>query len=287
MDQDLTNPVPSDDTAPATVADDTGVAVETNDDALDEDGNPIPEEEEEIDLDGLKLKLPKGDAEKLKLAALRQADYTRKSQELAEARKAFDAERQSTTQADEGELTARANIALIDRQLAQYQQVNWAQFNDSDPFEAQKAFQQYQLLKDARATGVSYLQQAYTERTGRQQQETATRLQTGSAELARDIPGWSPELSAKLVDFGTRKFGLSKADFDGVDDPRAVKLLHAAYQWDQYQDKTKKAQSIQKQQEVTPAATVGRSSAPPKGLDDRLSADEWIKRRNEQVRKRT
>ena len=286
MDQDQTNPPAVDDTAPATVTEDTGVVSETNDDELDEDGNPIPEEEEEIDLDDLKLKLPKSEAEKVKLAILRQADYTRKTQELAEARKAFDAERQSTAQADEGELNARANIALIDRQLAQYQQVNWAQFNDNDPFEAQKAFQNYQLLKDARTTGVTFLQTAQAERTGRQQQETATRLQDGSAELVRDIPGWSPELSAKLVDFGTRKFGLSKADFDGVDDPRAVKLLHAAYQWEQHQDKTKKAQSIQKQQEVTPAATVGRASAPLKGLDDRLSADEWMKRREAQLRKK-
>jgi hypothetical protein len=51
--------------------------------------------------------------------------------------------------------------------------------------------------------------------------------------------------------------------------------------------KTKKAQAIQKQQEVVPAAkaTGNRNPIPPGKLDDRLSTDEWIKRRNEQVRK--
>lgn len=254
---------------------------------LDDDGNPIEDhavddDYEEIERDGKKAKVPAW----LKPELMMHADYTRKTQEVAEARRAFEAERQSATEADEQELSARANISLIDRQLAQFAQVNWNQFNDSDPFEAQKAFQQFQLLKDARGSAESFLTQAQAQRTERQTQETAKLVQEGAAVLARDIPGWSPDLSAKLQAFGTKAYGLSGSEFDNILDPRAVKLLHAAYQWDQYEAKNKKAQSIQRQQEVTPAATVGRASAPPKGLDDRLSADEWTRRRNEQLRKR-
>jgi hypothetical protein len=54
----------------------------------------------------------------------------------------------------------------------------------------------------------------------------------------------------------------------------------------EHQAKTTKAQSIQKQQQVQPAAKATRSSAPPAGLDDRLSIDEWNKRREAQLRKR-
>jgi hypothetical protein len=286
---DATNSVVSDDTDLSTVADDTGVSGETEQ-LYDENGDPIdpPEDEEEIELDeDLKLKLPKSQAEKLRLAAMRQADYTRKTQELAEARKAFEAERQSLSTADEQELTARANIALIDRQLSQFAQVNWNQWNETDPFEAQKAFMQYQQLKDARTNAHSFLERARTERQAGQQQETAKRVAEGAAELARDIPGWSPDLSAKLQDFGAKTFGLTKDDFDNVTDPRAVKLLHAAYQWHQHAEKESKAKSIQKQQEVAPAANVGKGkSAPPAGLDDRLSPDEWVRRRNAQLAKK-
>jgi hypothetical protein len=286
---DATNSVVSDDTDVSTVADDTGVSGETEQ-LYDDEGNPIdpPEDEEEIELDeDLKLKLPKSQAEKLRLAAMRQADYTRKTQELAEARKAFEAERQSLSTADEQELTARANIALIDRQLAQFAQVNWNQWNETDPFEAQKAFMQYQQLKDARTNAHSFLERAQTERQAGQQQETAKRVAEGAAELTRDIPGWSPDLSAKLQDFGAKTFGLTKDDFDNVTDPRAVKLLHAAYQWHQHQEKESKAKTILKSQEVAPAANVGKGkSAPPAGLDDRLSADEWVRRRNAQLAKK-
>lgn len=254
---------------------------------LDDDGNPvedhaIDDDYEEIERDGKKAKVPAW----LKPELMMHADYTRKTQEVAEARRAFEAERQSATEADEQELSARANISLIDRQLAQFASVNWNQFNDSDPFEAQKAFQQFQLLKDAKGNAETFLTQAQAQRTERQTQETAKLVQEGAAVLARDIPGWSPDLSAKLQAFGTKAYGLSGTEFDNILDPRAVKLLHAAYQWSQYEEKNKKAQSIQRQQEVTPAATVGRASAPPKGLDDRLSADEWTRRRNEQLRKR-
>lgn len=285
---DTTNQVVADDTDISTVANDEGVTQETS---YDEFGDPIEEpaeEEEEIDLDeDLKLKLPKSQAEKLRLAAMRQADYTRKTQELAEARKAFEAERQSLSQADEQEMTARANIALIDRQLAQYAQVDWNQWNDSDPFEAQKAFMQFQQLKDAKTNAHSFLERAQSERQASLQQETAKRIAEGAAELARDIPGWSPELSAKLQDYGAKAFNLSKSDFDAITDPRAVKLLHAAYQWHQHEAAQKKAKSLEKQQEVTPAAKSGKGSTPPVGLDDNLPIEEWNRRRLAQLQKKS
>jgi len=284
---DVTNQV-ADNAAP--VDTDSLAATGVSDEAqLDEFGEPIEatEGEEEIELDkDLKLKLPKSQAEKLRQAAMRQDDYTRKTQDLAEQRKAFEAHRQATSEADEQELTARANIALIDRQLTQYQRVDWNSWNDSDPFEAQKAFQSYQLLKDAKTNASQFLEQHRTQRTEQQREETATKLQEAQSVLQRDIPEWSPTLAAKLVEFGSKEFGLSRADFDNVTDPRAVKLIHAAYQWEQHRAKTKTAQTIQKQQEVQPAASVGKAKAPPSGLDDRLSSDEWLRRRNAQLLKR-
>lgn len=283
---ETTNQVAAEDTELSTLATDDGV---TEDQLLDDEGNPIePEEEqEEIELDDdLKLTLPKSQAEKLRLAALRQQDYTRKTQELADARKAFEAERETLTKADDEELSARANLNIIDHQLAQYAQVNWPQAFDNDPFEASKAFAQYQLLDRGKQQAQSFIEQRARERSEQQQQETAKLLQEGAAQLARDIPGWSQELSAKLQGFGAKELGMSKDDFDGITDPRAVKLLHAAYQWHQHEASQKKAKSIQKQQEVQPAAAPGRKTAPAAGLSDDLSPEEWTRRRNQQIAKR-
>jgi len=256
---------------------------------LDDDGNPIEdqaeteeEEFEEIERDGKKAKVPAW----LKPELMMQADYTRKTQELAEVRKAVEAERTAFQQASEQEISARGNLVAIDNQLAQFAKVDWNAFHDSDPFEAQKAFTQYQLLRDARTQTETHLGRLQQERTVNEQREAAKRLEEGAAEIAKAIPEWSPTTAAKLVEAGQKHFGFSKEDLDGIDDPKLVIALNAAVKWFEHEAQTKKAKSIVKAQEVTPAAKVGRSSAPPTGLDDRLSTAEWTRRRNEQLLKR-
>jgi hypothetical protein len=264
---------------------------EADEATLDEQGNPIDtstgpgqadgEDELEIERGGKTAKIPAW----LKPELMMQADYTRKTQELAEARRAFEAERSLTQQSTQTERAAEANLALIDQQIGHFSTVDWNTWHDSEPFEAQKAFAQYQLLKDARAQTLGYLGTVRQERTFKEQQDSARRLEQGVAELARDISDWSPQTAAKLLDFGQSHYGFSREDLDGIDDPRLVKVLHAAFQWEEHRNKQRRAQSHAAAQTARPAAKVGGASPKP-GLDDRLSADEWLRRRNEQLRKK-
>ena len=111
------------------------------------------------------------------------------------------------------------------------------------------------------------------------------RQREGAAELARDIKDWSPQVAAQLLEFGQRHYGFSRDDLEGIDDARAIKALHAAYQWEEHQAKQRQAERHVAAQGVRPAAKVG-GAAPKSGLDDRLSAEEWLRRRNAQLRKR-
>ncbi len=244
-------------------------------------GDERAEELEEIERNGRRAKIPAW----LKPELMMQADYTRKTQELADARRAFEAQRDTIQQASAAELSAHANLTMIDRQIGQYSKVDWNAWYESDAPAAQKAFAQFQLLKDARAQTLGYLGSARQERTIREQQESARRLEEGVAELARDIKDWSPTTAAKLLDFGQQQYGFSREDLDGIDDPRLVKVLHAAFQWEEHQKQQRRAQSHAAAQTTRPAEKVG-GAAPKPGLDDRLSAEEWLRRRNEQLRKR-
>src|SRR6478735_5451895 len=129
MDTDTTNLVDGGDTSDADTADlETGVDAEGQqtdaEPQYDEDGNVIePDEDEEVELDDLKLKVPKDQAQKVREAMLRQADYTRKTQEVAEERKALQAERQSMHQIGQAEFQAAAQLQNLDGQLAQYQRI--------------------------------------------------------------------------------------------------------------------------------------------------------------------
>jgi hypothetical protein len=297
MSTDATNPVDGEDTAPATLDPDTEVDTEGQPEPLfDEDGNPIeePPEDEEVELDeDLKLKVPKDQAQKVREAMLRQADYTRKTQELAEQRKAFDTERQNISNATNEELAAFSQASNLGQRLAAFQQVDWnawnaraqANFDYDEQAKIQAAWMDYQQVKDSHANALGTLRNLQDQRVSAAQQEAAKRIEEGRQVLAKDI-GWNDELKAKLTDFALGQ-GLSREDLGDLEaTPAAAKILRDAFEWSQHQKKTQAAKSHEKAQQVQPAATVSARNAPPTGLDDRQNVNSWMESRNKQVRKR-
>ena len=246
------------------------------------EGDPSDDLSEEIEHEGRKYQVPKA----LKDAFLRQADYTRKTQEVAELRRAVEAERQFVRQTGEAEVAARAQLTAIDQQLAYYQRIDWDAWEDQDPFEAQKGWRQFQQLQNARAQSAGQFAQIAQHRHLVQQQETARLIEDGRAVLARDIKEWSPQLAETLLDHGVRQYGFQRGEIEEFTDPRMVKVLHDAWQYRKLTGRQQQAQRHAAAQGAQPAARVGASASPPAGLADNLSVDEWARRRNEQVRKR-
>jgi hypothetical protein len=297
MSTDATNPVGGEDTVEETTLD-PGTEVETegqetDDLELDEDGNPIEDEDEEVDLDDLKLKVPKDQAQKVREALLRQADYTRKTQELAEQRKAFDGERQNITQATQQELAVFAQASNLGQRLATFQRIDWnawnqqaqANFDYDEQAKIQAAWMEYQQVKDAHANAMGTLGNLQNQRVSAAQQEIAKRVEEGRQVLVKDI-GWNDELKAKLTDYALAQ-GLSRDDLGDLEaTPAAAKILRDAYEGHQARQKQQAANKHLQAQQAQPAATVSTRRAPPSGLDDRLSIDEWTKRREAQLAKK-
>jgi hypothetical protein len=240
------------------------------------------EESEEIEHEGKKYAVPKA----LKPLMLMQADYTRKTQEVAAERQAVQAERAAVQQASQAELNAYATVVNLSGQLAQYKQIDWRAWHENDPFAASAANSEYTMLKDAHQQALGQLSNLGAQRQSFAQQETAKRIEQGRAALAREVPGWSDDLKAKLVDFAAG-YGFTRQEMDDIEaDPRQAKILHAAFQGSKTTGQAKKVQQNLAAQAVQPAAKVASPRAPVSGLDDRLSADEWMRRRNAQTRKR-
>jgi len=280
-----TNPVEVEDTSADTLAEDQEVAAEETEQEpeLDEDGNPI-DTDEEIDLDDLKLKVPKDQAQKVREAMLRQADYTRKTQELAESRRAFDTERAQIYQSTQAELNAFAETQNIGRQLAAYQQTNWQAWAQEDPFAAQEHFMHFQTLKDAHQGAMNQLAFLHQQRQAAAKQETDNRIGEGRTVLEREI-GWNDTLKASLTDYALG-MGLSRDDLSDLEaNPAAAKILHEAWKGSQTSQKTAAANKHLAAQAVQPAAKAGGGNTPipTNKLDDRLSAKEWMRRREKQL----
>src|SRR5579859_807479 len=218
---------------------------------------------------------------------LRQADYTRKTQELAAHRRALIAERQAVAahaqtvgQASHGQV----QLAALDHQIAGLRQVDWRAYAAQDPQGAQALWGRLQAMGQARA-GLAQMLAHHAER-GRLQaaREGAARMAATGQTLQRDIEGWSPELAAKLVEYG-RGHGVTLEELGAADDPRVWKILHCAYQGDLARRQDGAATAAAKAQAVRPAVTVSGSAAGGGGVRDELATKEWMKRRNEQMRK--
>lgn len=262
---------------------------------------PTQEELDEWEKDGKKYKIPKD----LKPHLMKDADYTRKTQEVAEERKRLEAAKEafaSNAKLQEQTVKDIASVHAVDERLAAYQKIDWRKLEADDAQNGTNVaftrFRELSQLQQHRQTLVSRVQQSQAQIRSTEQRDFAKRVEEGQQVLAREIPGWSPDLATKLLGFAKQK-GIPDSTINRFqDDPHAVKLLHGAYLADQLISKqqqaarTRPAPSPAPSLQIAPAAapvtqvTKGRSAAPVKGLDDRLSAEEWTRRRNEQLRRR-
>lgn len=238
--------------------------------------NLLPEDDglEEIEHEGVKAKVPK----ELKDAFLRQADYTRKTQEVAEQKRAIEAqaaEQQRQAAFIQQNLADVAAIHAIDGQLDEYKKLDWASLIAQNPQQAQMLDRQMRELQDKKSQLTSNLSQKQRQQALNEQQATARRIQDGQQELARDIKGWSPELAGKLTDYG-RKSGIPPEVLTPAAPAAFVKLLHKAMQWDnlnaQRSAKSRPAVSTDK-----PVTRVNAQQAPATKDPDKMSMEEWVK----------
>ncbi len=200
--------------------------------------------EEEQPIKSLKLKVNGEEIEKPleEVIALAQqgADYTQKTQQVAEQRKALEAQEQALqAQAQllqqQAELQSAligdvARLTAIDQQLEAYSKVNWQELSDNDFVEAQKLFFTYNQLQQQRGSIAQELEAKQTAMLQNKQQELAQKIEKGRELLAKEIPNWSRETSQAIITTG-KDYGFTEEELSQVYDPRYVKVLHDAMQW--------------------------------------------------------
>lgn len=269
-------PVPESQDIPETQDDDSGEGSE------DLQAQTTEEDELEEELEGVKVRGKKDLIEKLKAERLMQADYTRKTQEVAEQRKAFETERAQHQQLTRAYLGEVAQIVAVDNRLAQFAKADWQALSDQDPAQAQKLWFEFQQLQGTKNQLIQNLTQKQQQAAMEEQHTSAKRLQEAAAAVARDIKGWSPELQSKLT--ATAKTnGYSDEEVRSITDPRAVKLLHKAYLYDQLI-----AQRKPTTPPATPPAPVARVSGAGATVQRKLSQmtdAEYAKARRDYIAK--
>lgn len=263
-------------------------AADAGDPNLDTNDQAAALDAEEVEYEGKKYNVPK----ELKDALMRNVDYTRKTQEVSEQRRALEAQSQEVQQAAQRQqqyLQEYAQLTAIDAQLQRYATTDWNALSQSDPVQAQQMFFQYSQLKDMRGNVVNSLTQKEQQTLEMQRQQTAKQVQESRAILAREIQGWSPEVHKTLSDYAVG-MGFSQQEVANAINPNTWKLLHKAHQYDQIIQKTQSSAKPPAGPAPKPATTItarGSGNAPVNMQKlAKETPEEWMRRRNQEIRKR-
>lgn len=208
----------------------------------------------EAEFEGKSYKVP----QELKDALLRQADYTRKTQEVAEQRKAIE-ERQAALEQQQTLMASQFEKAVqlrgMQEKLAQYEALDWNAIAENNPSEAMKLNVAYQKLQQEANKAAYELNQASSQQQQLTQQQRQQKLQEAQQELFKYIPNFNAEI-AERIRKTANEYGVSDQEINSIVDPRQIRILHDAMQWRAMQ--AKKPQTLQK---VTEAPRVVKPQA--------------------------
>lgn len=276
--------LPNSDAAHDAAAEDHTEAADQHDDQDESGSQEEPEEDEEIEIGGKKVAMPKSIAAEIK------ADYTQKTQAVAAERKAVEAEREQVRQQAEQSqqyIKEVAKVHALDDQLEQYKALDWNALSDEDPAGAQKLHFQYQALQQRRNEAAQAVTQKQNEHALNEQQATAKQVQEAEAYVQREITGWTPERGSVVNAYATAegmKMDQALAKLI-IQQPALLKIMDKAEKFDQLVKK----QATKPKAPTAPPAPVTRVSAgrATAAKDPAKMTDaEYFKHREEQRRKR-
>jgi hypothetical protein len=242
------------------------------------------DDSEEVDYEGEKYKVPK----KLKDAFLRQADYTVKTQTLAQQKQEFESQQQQFVQRQQFQnqhIQDVAKVMAIDERLEQFSKLDLDAIQAADPLQAMTLDRQMRALQQQRNQHVQSIEQAQAKSAYESSQATARNLEEARTQLARDIKGFgTPELTKSLGDVG-KALGYKPEELASVRDPRAIRMLHEAYLYRQLVAKAKP--QVATSEAIKPITRVsGANATTTKSLGDAgLSDAEYNRMRREYIRK--
>lgn len=171
------------------------------------------------------------DLDELRNGYQRQSDYTKKSQSVAEMRKAYEANLQSVQQERNQYQQVLANMENYQNlELKKYQELDWASLKEDDPVEYMEKRIEFQDAKD-KVNQVRQEQMAVQQKTQQEvYQNIQHKVQEEAELLATALPEYSDpssNLKNELRDFAIN-MGFSEQDVNGITDHKVVLVLHKA-----------------------------------------------------------
>lgn len=231
-------------------------------DAGDQPAEETPQEPEvvEVEFNGKQYKVPA----EIKDSLMAQSDYTRKTQEVAEQRRLLDQQvmiQQQESQFRQAVEPEVDQLKQLDSQIKQYKALDWSSMDFETMTRTRMAMEQ---VKDARDEIKQTLEQKREQFNQYRQKVLSEVTQKGHEYLKKHIPNWSQDVGQELTKYGIQE-GYSDVELSNLNDPRIIKTLWKARQWDALQSQKGVVKVPTK---AAPSVKPGANTKSTQQLDD-------------------
>ena len=167
----------------------------------------------------------------------RQADYTRKSQVLAEQRKKMDEELAATQQERQQYQSQLEQFKIqADSKLEEFKSVDWTKLKEEDPMEYALKRDQYRELQENKRLVAEEQQNLAQKQQTEMQTKWNEELARQQEVMAQRLPEWNdpekgPKLKQNIKSFALKK-GFTEREVDSLIDARSVDVLHKSMMYE-------------------------------------------------------
>ena len=250
---------------------------EESEDAEEETEDEVEDQEESepqlytVKVDGKEVDVT---LDELQSGYLKQSDYTKKTSELAEQRKAMMQQAQAIQQERQQYSQALGQMqSEADKQLNEYKQIDWDRLREEDPMLFMQRRDEQRDLEKSIEDSHKQQQQLQIQAQQYQVQRFNADVEHGRDKLLAVMPDWDDKVSKSVREFGLGE-GFSSEELSGITDHRSMAVLRKAMMY----DKIQKAQPSKKKVKAGTPQYVKPGVAKSKG-------DVSAKKRTEKINK--
>jgi hypothetical protein len=192
----------------------------------------------------------------------RQADYTRRTQEAAEVRRAAEADA-AASRAARDQYSQVLNVILekLGPENAELNAEQWNHLRQKDPVEYGVQWADYQRREVQRAAARAEQARIYDERRGETVNHVRTYVDGERQKLVRAIPVLAdpekgPAEMKAMREYAATTFGFNDQELDQAYDHRMLLMLDKARKWDAHQSSLAKAKGKIENAQQVPVVTA-------------------------------
>ena len=248
---------------------------EESEEVKDESDDDESEEDQEetqlytVKVDGKEVEVT---LDELQSGYIKQSDYTKKTSELAEQRKAMVAEAQAIQQERNQYAQALGQMQTeSQRQLNEYKQIDWDRLREEDPMLFMQRRDEMRDLEKGIEDGHKQQQQLALQAQQYNVQKFNQDVEAGREQLLTIMPDWDDKVSKSVREYGLGE-GFTSDELAGITDHRSMAVLRKAMMYDAIQKSqpAKKKVKADTPKYVKPGVAKSKGDVSAKRRSDKL-----------------